>query len=53
LTSPQNFNPTNPISPPVVPVPAPAVPEPTTIIAWGLIVGGSAWRFRRRRQVQS
>ncbi len=53
LTSLQNFNPTNPISPPVVPVPAPAVPEPTTIIAWGLIVGGSAWRFRRRRQVQS
>ncbi len=43
----QNFNP----NPPVIPAaPTPAVPEPTTILAWSLIVGGAAWRYRRRNQ---
>ena len=47
--------PNNPVPPPTItPMVPPAVPEPTTILAWGLIVGGSAWRFsRRRRQPQS
>ena len=52
VNSPENLNPSTPISPPTVPL-SPNVPEPTTILAWGLIVGGSAWRFRRRRQAQS
>ena len=45
-----NLNPPPTSTPPV---PTPHVPEPTTLLAWGLIVGGSAWRFRRRHQARS
>ena len=45
-----NLNPNPVVNPPPVPVQQPpAVPEPTTVLAWGLIVGGAAWRFRRRQ----
>jgi len=57
LNSPQNLNPPPTAVPPTVtPMIPPTVsntPEPTTVLAWGLIIGGSAWRFRRRRQPQS
>ncbi len=52
LNSPQNLNPPpTPGTPTVTPMIPPTVntPEPTTILAWGLIIGGSAWRFRRRQ----
>ena len=49
----QNLNTPPVITPPIISMSPPAVPEPTTILAWGLIVGGSAWRFRRRRPAQS
>ena len=49
-----NLNPTPVITPPtIIPMQPPAVPEPTTILAWGLIASGAAWRFRRRNQPQS
>lgn len=34
------------------PPPRTQTPEPTTVLAWGLIIGGSAWRIRRRRLAQ-
>ncbi len=47
LNQPQNLE--NPPGPITVPVP-PSVqtPEPTTILAWGLVAGGAGWRVRRR-----
>lgn len=47
-----NLNPTPP-PPTITPMTPPAVPEPTTVLAWGLIAGGAAWRFRRRALPQS
>jgi hypothetical protein len=45
LQQPQNLdNPPPPITPPT-PV---RTPEPTTILAWGLVAGGAGWRVRRR-----
>ncbi len=30
------------------------IPEPTTVLAWSLMLGGAAaWRYRRRRSIQS
>lgn len=49
-----NLNPPTTVTPPTItPMVPPTVPEPTTVLAWGLIIGGSAWRFRRRRPAQS
>lgn len=43
-------NPPNVIPPTPGPMITPKVttPEPTTILAWGLVAGGAAWRVRRR-----
>ena len=52
----QNLNPPPTYTPPTVtPMIPPTVqtPEPTTVLAWGLIISGAAWRFRRRHQLQS
>ena len=52
----QNLNPPPTMTPPTItPMIPPQVhtPEPTTVLAWGLIIGGAAWRFRRRHQLQS
>ena len=46
LDQPQNIDPP-PITPNVKPLP-PQVPEPTTLLGWGIVVGGAAWRVRRR-----
>ncbi len=35
------------------PTPGTTVPEPATILAWGLVAGGSAWRVRRRFRPQA
>ena len=49
LNQPQNLqNPPPPITPPTPPPPSVLTPEPTTILAWGLVAGGAGWRFRRR-----
>ena len=54
ITSLQNLKlPTTVTPPTITPMVPPTVPEPTTILAWGLIAGGSAWRFRRGRRAQS
>ena len=46
LQQPQNLdNPPGAITPPV---PSVQTPEPTTILAWGLVAGGAGWRVRRR-----
>jgi hypothetical protein len=48
LNQPQNLqNPPPPITPPAPPHSI-LTPEPTTILAWGLVAGGAGWRFRRR-----
>lgn len=52
VKSPQNLLPTPIVVPPTVtPMtpPTPQVPEPNTVLAWGLIIGASAWRIRRRQ----
>ena len=50
LQSPQNLdNPPGSITPPT-PV---RTPEPTTILAWGLVAGGAGWRVRRRIRPQA
>ncbi|WP_435015934.1 PEP-CTERM sorting domain-containing protein [Tundrisphaera sp. TA3] len=33
---------------PYVPVLPPQVPEPATLLGWGIMIGGAAWRVRRR-----
>ena len=44
LQQPGNLNPP---PGPVIP-PAPQIPEPSTVVAWGLLFGGAGWRIRRR-----
>jgi MYXO-CTERM domain-containing protein len=51
FAQPQNLLP--PPSGTVTPPPPPPIkpnntPEPTTVLAWGLVAGGAAWRLRRR-----
>ena len=46
LNQPQNLQP--PPGQVVPPAPAVKTPEPTTILAWGLVAGGAGWRVRRR-----
>jgi len=50
LNAPGNLLPPTQITPPTGTVNPPTVqtPEPTTILAWGLVAGGGAWRLRRR-----
>jgi len=50
LKAPGNLNNPPVIIPPagVVTVPRVETPEPTTILAWGIVVGGGALRLRRR-----
>jgi hypothetical protein len=47
LQEPGNLNPPPPaVTPPSVP--QVHTPEPSTLLAWGLVAGGAGWRFRRR-----
>ena len=48
-----NLDPPIGVTPPTPTPEPPKVPEPTTVLAWTLIIGGSAWRYRRRHQSQS
>jgi hypothetical protein len=45
VKEPQDLNTPNPIT---TATPAVRTPEPTTVLAWGLVAGGAGWRFRRR-----
>ena len=47
LSSPGNLLPPPTVTPPTPPPPV-KTPEPTTILAWGLVAGGAGWRVRRR-----
>jgi hypothetical protein len=46
LSGPQNLN--TPPAASAPPTPQLHTPEPTTLLAWGLVAGGAGWRVRRR-----